>query len=116
MGLRVGLFVLLGSLVPTLGWGQLVGRSTGTLAGRVHDPAGHAIAGAQLVLTGPPPALRRSLRSDPDGGYRFAGLPPGLYGLEASYSDYSIAAAEHLNLRTDETLRVNFRLEPGPPG
>lgn len=58
-----------------------LGASTASIAGIVMDDARRPIAGAVLVLAGSGVRLER--RSDAAGGFRFAGLLPGAYRLDA---------------------------------
>ena len=50
-----------------------------TVAGRVVDPQGALVAGAEvLIVSGP---VTRATRSSADGSFKFDGLPPGMYEL-----------------------------------
>jgi hypothetical protein len=56
--------------------------NTGQITGRVTAAAGHPIADAVVLITGDSPSHRDlAALTDPQGGYRFDGLSPGLYTL-----------------------------------
>ncbi len=57
-----------------------VGQTTADLAGVVRAADGAPVAGAEVRVL----ELRRSTRSDAEGAFRFAALPPGTYLVEAS--------------------------------
>jgi iron complex outermembrane receptor protein len=52
-----------------------------TLSGRVTDPQGAVVAGADVRLSGAPPAPARSTRSTAEGTFVFDSVPPGAYAL-----------------------------------
>lgn len=63
--------------------GPLAGATTSTLSGIITDPAGGRISGATVRLFASA-SLTRITRSDADGFYSIADLPPGSYLLEFS--------------------------------
>src|SRR5579863_10153993 len=79
--LNVLSLLLLTLLVPAVMLGQ---TDTSSLQGRVTDPQGGAIAGAQVSLTNQATGAQRKAQSTPDGDYRFTLIPPGRYDVEAS--------------------------------
>jgi hypothetical protein len=60
---------------------------SGNLYGRVLDEKGHPLAGATLTLSGPSAPLTSA--SDAQGQFRFPGLPPGRYSLDAELAGFS---------------------------
>ena len=56
-------------LVSTLA-AQSLGNA-GRLEGRITDPSGAAVAGANLDILNPLTNYRQTIRSDADGSYRF---------------------------------------------
>ena len=57
---------------------------TGAIEGTVLDPAGHAVAAAQLQLTDPATGKATAAVSDGNGLFRFSSLAPGTYALQIS--------------------------------
>jgi hypothetical protein len=67
-------------LLLTCAHASLAAQPGGAVAGRVTDPAGAVVVGANLTLSGAAGASRRAA-SDAEGRYAFAGLAPGAYTL-----------------------------------
>ena len=101
-------------------WAQL---ELSELRGRVLDPGGRSVSGAQVVLLDQRGALLRSATGDTEGRFVFRGIAPGSYYLKASSaplvsslqsvvvgSALPIDLDLHLAARTAETLVVT----PGP--
>ena len=53
--------------------------ATATLAGRITDPAGAVVAGAQITVEQPATGLRRETSTSGEGLYVFSSLPAGDY-------------------------------------
>lgn len=80
-----------------------------TLAGSVRDRDGRSVAGAVVAL----PELHRATRSDADGRFRLAGIPPGRYtltvrapGFAALAREVAVAGATALDLVLERTALV----------
>ncbi len=114
----------------TLAVGGLRAQSTDfTLSGKVLDPTGRVLPGAQLVLVDVKATsdAKRELESDAAGGFAFAGLPPGAYRLEASLVgfaplslDLEVASDTERTLRLElaslqETVNVDGNAVAAPP-
>ncbi len=67
-------------LLATTLYGQSLGNA-GRVEGRITDPSGAAIAGAQVDITNPLTTFRQTVTSDADGSYRFRQLPFNQYHL-----------------------------------
>ena len=52
------------------------------------------------------------MTTDSEGGYKFLALPPGTYQVEASFTGYQAVRKESIQIRIDQTLRVDFELQP----
>jgi hypothetical protein len=59
----------------------LAQTSAGSLAGRVVDSSGSALPGASVTATAPERGFTRTVTTESDGAYRFAGLPAGTYDV-----------------------------------
>ncbi len=80
-----------------------------TLAGTVRDRDGRPVAGAVVAL----PELHRATRSDADGRFHLAGIPPGRYtitvrapGFAPLAREVSVAGATALDLALERTALV----------
>ena len=78
----------------------LLSSHPASLSGKIRTADGIPATGATVFLMGVGNELRRRLggiqhsRADPDGVYRFVGLPPGQYELLAAYLDREVSEDE----------------------
>ena len=82
---RLVVFVVLAALVAAPGcfWGK--GGGPSVITGYVYDDAtGVGIAGAEVVLT----PTGTTVKSGPDGAYRFQDIPKGKYTVRAEATGY----------------------------
>ncbi len=108
--LALGVVALLGAAVV---WGGEQALAPATLAGRVVDSKGDGMPGVALTLTNPalsmPPVV---MRTDGEGQFVFASLPPGDgYEIAASVPDYATIVAGPLRLTPATVLRIVLTLE-----
>lgn len=80
----------------------------GRISGRVVDANGVPVPRADVDLV----ELRRSIRTDRDGTFLLADVPPGHYHLLASEARKGSALAE-LDVPEAGEARIEFRLDPG---
>jgi len=73
-------------LMAAPAWAQ-----SASLAGRVADPDGAAVANAAVVLV-PPSGPTQTQLTGSDGSFRFDGLPPGEYRLEITVRGFNVYA------------------------
>src|ERR1700733_4570332 len=59
------------------------GETTSAIVGAVTDPAGGAIAGANVTITSTDNGLKRSVKTDDAGRFSFPQLKPGPYSVKA---------------------------------
>jgi vitamin B12 transporter len=81
------------------------------LAGRVVDPQGAGVAGAVVTIYARGPRLRLTTRTDATGAYRFAGLAPGEYLVEADARTFAPAPARTVELTRGQTATLDLALE-----
>jgi hypothetical protein len=91
--------------MPSLSLAQV---QSGNLFGRVLDEKGHPLAGATLTLTGPSAPLTAT--SETQGGFRFLGLPPGQYSLDAQLAGFSPFHYPDLTLSTGHNTTLEVTL------
>jgi len=86
-------------------------RETGAIEGKVIDASGVALPGAEVKLSSPNlMGGTRSTVTKTDGRYRFSGLPPGTYDIEASLSGFTPEKKEGIRLFVAKTLTLQFEL------
>jgi hypothetical protein len=85
-------------------------QSTGSIAGRVVDPQGSAIAGATVTATNPETGFVRTETSDSAGNYRLAALPVAGYLVQVESPGFGILSHTNVEVNVAQTLRIDFRL------
>src|SRR6266581_2139461 len=104
------LFVLLALLfVPVSSRAQ----GLGSLAGRVTDPSGAAVASAKVIATQQGTTYSRAAVTDAEGVYVIPSLEPSTYNLTVEAAGFSTSKENGINLLADQTLTVNFGLKLG---
>ena len=90
-------------------WSQ---DTKGTITGRVTDPSGSVIPGAQVVVTNSAMGTKSDLTTNAEGIYRAAALSPGAYQVEVTSQGFkkSIRAVE---VRVADRLDISVVLEIG---
>jgi len=100
--------VLLCAVAP-LAAGQ---ASSGSWRGTLRDAQGGVIAGAQIDLSGAPPATFAAT-SDAKGAFSFSELPPGDYTIRVRWQGETAAASGPLNIQPGDRLRSALQMQPG---
>ena len=84
--------------------------STGALAGKILDPSGAVVPGAEIQLTNPNSSEFRSQTSDGGGNFRFLLLPPGKYLLQANKTGFAAVRLPDVTVLITETLDLQLHL------
>jgi len=85
------------------------GQSNGKIAGRVIDAnTGEPIVGANIIIEG----TSLGAASDLDGHYIIVKVPSGTYNVVASYIGYAKTVIQNVQVFTDLTTNLNFKLTP----
>jgi hypothetical protein len=85
----------------------LVGQEvTGRMEGRILDPEGQPLAGAQIVVTGASLQGNRETSSDKRGYFRFFSLPSGVYAVKMHRESFQDAALENVRVRLGGTAFI----------
>src|SRR5947207_7403622 len=104
------LFVLLALLfVPVFSHAQ----GLGSLAGRVTDPSGAAVASAKVIASQQGTTYSRAAVTDAEGLYVIPSLQPSTYNLTVEATGFNTSKETGINLLADQTLTVNFALKLG---
>jgi len=83
------------------------------LRGRVLDPSGSAVAGAEIDLTRTGTDIRVSTISSGSGDYSFTNLTPGAYQLDVSASGFAHLLRRGIQAIVGQTVRVDLALTLG---
>jgi hypothetical protein len=99
-------------LIPVLFFGVIMSAQTGVnVSGSVEDPSGAVIPGAQLTLMNHAAGQMRQAKSDGEGRFTFAGVPPGEYllrGEAEGFKRFQMPVSVHSQAMTN--LRVTLRI------
>ncbi|MCS7314727.1 MAG: carboxypeptidase regulatory-like domain-containing protein [Bryobacterales bacterium] len=99
------------SLACMPGRGQ---TTTGIVSGRVVDPQGHAVPGAEVSLTQETTGVRRSTATDATGDFVFPSVLPGRYSISVNAQGFKRLEKKGYTLTAFERLSVGtLTLEVG---
>src|SRR5882672_371453 len=99
-------------LAAASGWSQ---DTRGTIVGRVTDPSGSAIPGAQVIVSNAAMGTKSALSTNGEGLYLAPLLQPGLYQIEVTVQGFKKAARSGIEVRVADRLDINIVLEIGAP-
>src|SRR5438876_3392822 len=88
-------------------------QGLGSITGRVTDPGGAAVGGAQVTATQEGTGFARSAVPEADGLYVIPSLNPAIYTLTVEAKGFSTAKQIAITLLADQTLTVNVALKLG---
>lgn len=81
------------------------------VTGRVLDPQGKSIPGADVTLSNPGTGLTKAAKTDSNGDYKFAGLPiTENYVVKAEATGFKPAEQHNIELRANQAAVVNFTM------
>jgi hypothetical protein len=89
---------------------------TATLVGRIVDPSGSGVPGATIRVNDPETNQTRITQSQVDGSYTISNLPPGRYEATIDKTGFRRLVENKLELRVDQTARLDAQLEIGSTG
>ena len=89
---------------------------TASMTGRIVDPSGAAISGANITVTSEETGAVRTVTSDDTGAYQVLSLPVGRYDIKADRSGFKSAQETGINLVIAQQAVVNLKLEVGTVG
>jgi hypothetical protein len=105
--LLIAFFVLL--LAPWFSEAQ----GLGSIAGRVTDPIGGAVADAQVTATQEDTGFFRKATTDADGLYVIPSLRPATYRVTIEARGFSVRREMGIVLQADQTLTLNVAIAVG---
>ena len=101
------------SAILALTAGSAFAQTFGEVTGRINDASGGAVARATVTLLNTSTnGARKTLTTD-DGDYAFPSVPPGFYNLRVEHPGFRVAAANHLEVQVQQTVRQDLTLEIG---
>jgi len=107
---RVLIFALSCVFLSGLSYSQSI--TTGAIEGKVTDNEGSPLPGAEVILSSPNMiGGTQSKVTDAGGKFRFPGLPPGTYSVEASLQGFATQIRESVKVSVQQTITVDFVLK-----
>src|SRR5947208_4032082 len=88
-------------------------ETTAGLQGTVKDPSGAVVPNATVVVTADTLVGHKTLKTDGNGYYRFANLPPGLYAITVKAEGFSTLKKEGLLLEVGHLPTQDLTLQVG---
>ena len=87
--------------------------STGSIAGRVTDPAHAIVPSANVTLTNQGTGIQKSIKSDANGDFMFPIVDPGSYRLHVESPGFKAYEASGLTVQVAQPVTQNVQLEVG---
>ena len=104
------LVATLALLTSAIAWSQ---DTRGTISGRVLDPSGSVIPGANVLVSNAAMGTKASLTTNADGIYRAPLLSPGTYSIEVTSAGFKKALRSAVEVRVADRLDIDIKLEIG---
>jgi hypothetical protein len=88
-------------------------QAGGSISGRVLDPAGALVPGAQVTLLSAEHGTSRNAKTNDHGEYLFSDAQPGTYRLTVTAPTFEVYVIDGLHLETDQDVRADAKLVAG---
>lgn len=88
-------------------------QETGSITGRILDPTGGVLPGAQVTIKNRATGAAFAPATDVEGFYRAPQLAPGLYDISAVAKGFSTLVLQAVEVRVNDRLRVDLTLQVG---
>ncbi len=85
----------------------------GTISGIVIDPTGAAVGGAEVLVVNDATRVQYPGRTNDEGIYLIANLPPGSYRLQVSKQGFKTIIKPDITVNVQDALALNFTLPLG---
>lgn len=104
--IQIGAFLLFAATV-------FAQETTAGLQGTIKDPSGAVVANATVTVTGDTLVGDKTIKSDTNGYYRFANLPPGTYVINVKAEGFASLKKEGLVLEVGHLPTQDLTLQVG---
>jgi hypothetical protein len=105
----VTLVCAVGILTPTVAMAQ-GGTSTASLSGKISDATGATLPGVNVTVTSAATNQQRTVVTNEDGIYRFAGLTPGTYSLTSDLDGFAKFVQSDIRLQVGAAADLNVTM------
>jgi outer membrane receptor protein involved in Fe transport len=110
----LGAFAVVMALFLSAGTTLLSAQSTtGSIGGRVTDPSGAVIPGADITITNVDKGIQTLVHTNRAGEYNALAMPPGAYTVSVSKSGFKVESVAAFNLNIDQRARIDVKLTAG---
>jgi hypothetical protein len=106
----LALLALAAGLLPAVAQAQ---SFAGSIAGRVLDPVGAVVSGAELTLKNVAGGVELKRQTNEQGEYAFRNLTPGTYELRASSAGFSAFLQRNIEVTMNADVRLDVSLPVG---
>ncbi len=86
---------------------------TGIISGRVYDPNGAAVTGAQVKITEKSTNRENTIQTNHEGFYEARNLPPGTYNVRVEQQGFSASTIDNVVVQTGKVATTDVTLEIG---
>src|SRR3989442_7816840 len=86
---------------------------TARISGQVTDQAGAVVSNAEVMLTNPQTREARTTKSDDNGYYSLALIPPGRYDLSVKVQGFKHYLDKDVELNVNDRKTINVTLDTG---
>ncbi|HWQ56974.1 MAG TPA: TonB-dependent receptor [Bryobacteraceae bacterium] len=107
---RIATSLLLTVLIPLALCAQ---DGRGTILGRVLDPSGAVIPGADVRATNTSTGVAAGVKTNESGNFTMPYLLPGTYTVQSEMGGFKKFVRENVQVRVGDTVEVNLRMEVG---
>ncbi|MFN2578008.1 MAG: carboxypeptidase regulatory-like domain-containing protein [Pyrinomonadaceae bacterium] len=83
-----------------------------TISGKVTDQNGALVPGASITATVLATKLVRTTAADGEGNYKLIQLPPGIYSIKASFTNFTTEEKTNLTTIAAQNVQLDFVLKP----
>ena len=113
--MRFRIFSLLAILLLATGLSAWSQESRGTIVGKITDPSGAVLPGAQVLVTNTAMGTKTVLTTNGEGLYVAPLLISGTYSVEITAQGFKKAVRSGIEVRVSDRLDVSITLEIGTP-
>src|SRR5689334_22017806 len=100
-------------LLVFFGSTALAQQPTGSIEGTVTDPQGAIVQNASVSVRNVSTNVIRDVTTGSDGHYRITELPPGVYEVRVSASNFKTSVASDIKVNVGQNLGLDVQLEIG---
>ena len=111
--MRFPIVVVLFTCAVMLATPLLAQSPNGVLNGQVLDSSNGVIVGAEIVAVNDVTGLQYTTKTNDEGIYVLANLPPGPYRLQVSKLGFKTLIKPDITLNVQDALSINFTLPVG---